>query len=105
MKTNKLLKHRVVARTLDFKELEELKVFSWAAKRYLVVAGYSDFLRRQLVLFRPDGRMVIAPFDMFQPSGTSNPNFYDLEIIDYGNTIKLGKYEADAGAVMEHLGY
>lgn len=102
---NKLLKHRIVARTLNSKELNELKIFSLTAKRYLVIAGYSDFPRRQLVLFRADGRSVIAPFDMFKSSGTSDPNFYELEIIDYGNTIKLGKYEADAGAVMEHLGY
>lgn len=102
---NKLLKHRVVARTLNSEELKELKVFSLTAKRYLVVAGYSDFLRQQLVLFRADGRSVIASFDMFTPSGTSSPNFYELEIIDYGNTIKLGEYEACAGAVMEHLGY
>lgn len=102
---NKLLKHRIVACTLNNKELNELKVFSLTAKRYLVVAGYPDFLRQQLVLFRADGRSVIAPFDMFEPSGTFSPDFYELEIIDYGNTIKLGKYEADAGAVMEHLGY
>ena len=101
---SKLLKHRVVATSLDFSELKELKVLSWAAKRYLVVAGYSDFLRHQLVLFRPDGRMVIAPFDMFEPSGTSYPNFYKLEILDYGNTIKLGKYEASAGAILHDLG-
>lgn len=101
---SKLLKHRVVAASLDFKELKELKVLSWAAKRYLVVAGYSDFLRHQLVLFRPDGRMVIAPFDMFEPSNNSYPNFYELEIIDYGNTIKLGKYEASAGSVLYDLG-
>jgi hypothetical protein len=101
---NKLLKHRVVAASLDFKELKELKVLSWAAKRYLVVAGYSDFLRHQLVLFRPDGRSVIAPFDMFEPSKNSYPNFYELEIIDYGNTIKLGKYEASAGAILQDLG-
>jgi hypothetical protein len=102
---NKLLKHRVVVRTLEFKELNGLKALSWAAKRYLVVAGYSDFLRQQLVLFRADGRSVIAPFDMFEPSGTSSPNFYELEIIDYGNTIKLGEYEASAGSILEDLGY
>lgn len=102
---SKLLKHRIVVRALDFKELEEFKVLSWAAKRYLVVAGYSDFLRHQLVLFRPDGKRVIASFDMFKPSGTSYPNFYELEIIDYGNTIKLGKYEASAGAILQELGY
>lgn len=102
---NKLLKHRIVASCLKDKELKELAPFSPTAKRYLIVAGYSDFLRQQLVLFRADGKSVIAPFDMFKPSGTSNPNFYELEIIDYGNTIKLGEYEACAGAVMEHLGY
>jgi hypothetical protein len=102
---NKLLKHRVVARALEKKELEELKVLSWAAKRYLIVAGYADFLRQQLVLFRADGRSVITPFDMFKPSGTSSPNFYELEIIDYGNTIKLGEYEADSGTILNELGY
>lgn len=102
---SKLLKHRVVVRILKNKELEELKILSWAAKRYLVVAGYPDFLRQQLVLFRADGRSVIAPFDMFKPSGTSNPNFYELELIDYGNTIKLGEYEASAASILEDLGY
>jgi len=102
---NKLLKHRIVASALTEQEFNELAPLSWAAKRYLVIAGYSDFLPQQLVLFRSDGRNVITPFDMFKPSGTSSPNFYELEIIDCGNTIKLGKYEADAGSILENLGY
>lgn len=102
---NKLLKHRVVAQTLNSQEWKEISNPPVTLKRFLVVAGYSDFLRHQLILFRLGGVPVIVPFDMFKPSGTSNPDFSKLEIIDHGYTIKLGEYEADTCSVLEDLGY
>jgi hypothetical protein len=98
--TNKLLKHRVVGSVLATQELKEIVGLSKILKRHCVVAGYSDFLHQQLVLFRGDSQTVIVPFAKFEPSGTCSPDFNELEIIDYGNTIRLGEYEADVLTVI-----
>lgn len=97
--TNKLLKHRVVAQSLSQEEWDHIIPLRYAAKRYLVVAGYSDFTRQQLVLFREGGACIRIPFDAFKPSGTCSPDFSKLSIIDYGNTVKLGEYEVNTYSI------
>jgi hypothetical protein len=82
------------------REIFELPVFE---KHRLIVGGYPDFDSQQLVLFRGDGSNVIAPFSMFQPRAGCSPNFEDFEIIDFGNTIKLGEYEASVQAILIDL--
>jgi len=102
---NKLLKEKNVLQKLHPEEFKEVMNLTFRNKHFHIVAGYADFSRRQLILFSAHWFSVIVPFDKFEPSGTCSPDFNELEIIDYGNTIKLGEYEASAGVVMEHLGY
>lgn len=66
----------------------------------MFVGGEVDFSRRMLILLRGDGRWVEAPFSSFKPSGTSEPNFSDFEIIDHGLTIRLGTYESSSEAIL-----
>ena len=90
-------------RILKIEELKEVLALPATDKRRLITAGYVDFSLQQLVLFRGDGTSVIAPFGMFEPSGTSSPNFNELEIIDYGHTVKLGEYEASTRSILIEL--
>ncbi len=39
-------------------------------------------------------------FSRYKNSNSPNPDFDDFEIIDYGHTIRLGKYEAATEAVL-----
>jgi hypothetical protein len=86
---------------------EQLKVINGAEeveKRKLFVAGYADFDLKQLILFRGNGTSVIAPFSIFKPSGTGlAPDFTNLEIIDWGQTVKLGEYEASTTGILYDL--
>jgi len=51
-----------------------------------------------------DGLRVEIPFSWFTASGTCAPNFDDMGIDDGGQTIRLGRYEADVDlAVREHM--
>jgi hypothetical protein len=88
---------------LKIEELQEVLALPTADKRRLITAGYADFSLRQLVLFRGDGTSVIAPFGMFEPSGTTAPDFNELEFIDYGHTVKLGDYEASTRSILIDL--
>lgn len=89
-----------MATALTDQEFTELVPLSWAAKRYLVIAGYSDYLRQQLVLFRSDGKCITVSFDELKPSGTSSPDFDKLSIVDYGHTVKLGEYEVNTYSII-----
>lgn len=58
-----------------------------------------------LLVVSTDGDQVEIPFSWFKANGKDAPNFGDVEIIDDGQTIRLGKYEADADfAIEEHTG-
>lgn len=57
---------------------------------------------RTLLIQRGDGSLIKAPFDIFEPTGNGIiPSFLDFEIIDYGQTLRLGLYEAAFDAVIE----
>ena len=64
--------------------------------------GASVFERdRLLVLTRGDLSHVAVPFDWFEPSGdTTRPDFSDAQVIDWGQTLRLGKYEAAMDAIL-----
>lgn len=54
-----------------------------------------------MVLIRGDLTSLVVPFSWFvaRPNGPK-PDFADFEVIDSGQTIKLGGYEAAADAVL-----
>jgi hypothetical protein len=84
-------------------QLLELQQLTADEKRRYIQAGYADFTLQQLVLFRADGTSVIAPFAMFEPTPNETPDFHDLEIIDYGQAVRLGSYEASARSILIDL--
>jgi hypothetical protein len=88
---------------LDYEGLLEIQRISGEEKRRYIQAGYADFTFQHLVLFRGDGTSVIAPFSMFEPTPNETPDFHDLEIIDYGQTVRLGKYEASTRSILIDL--
>lgn len=44
-----------------------------------------------------------VPLSSFQPSGTISPDFDNIDIIDGGNTLKLGDYEAASDCIIEEV--
>ncbi|MBN1960717.1 MAG: hypothetical protein JW841_07200 [Deltaproteobacteria bacterium] len=70
----------------------------------LFIGGRVDAKDKVITLYRGDMSRLVAPFSLFSnSSGHSKPNFTDFEIIDYGQTIKLGNYEASADAILFEL--
>jgi hypothetical protein len=84
-------------------ELTEIKEVPPNERKGMVVAGFADFLLKELVLFDANDKRHCAPFSMFKPSGDAYPDFDALEIKDYGHTIKLGKYEAASWAILYYV--
>jgi hypothetical protein len=84
-------------------ELLELQQLTAEEKRRYFQAGYADFTLQQLVLFRADGTSVIAPFAMFEATPIETPDFHDVEIIDYGQTVRLGGYAASTRSILRDL--
>jgi hypothetical protein len=41
-----------------------------------------------------------VPLSMFRPSGKATPDPSDFAVEDYGHTVRLGKYEAAADAIL-----
>lgn len=88
---------------LSLDELLEVFQLSPIEKSRLIIGGYADYVSHHLILFRGDGTNVIAPFDMFKPSGTHKPNFHDYEFMDFGNTVRLGSYLASTRSILFDL--
>src|ERR1700736_2660499 len=86
-------------RTLPPGELAE--VLADERRGDLFIAGYADEHNGTLTLVRGDLRRLSVPLSMFRPSGTgTGPDPDRLEFTDYGNTVRLGDYEAAADAIL-----
>ncbi|HEU0079659.1 MAG TPA: helix-turn-helix transcriptional regulator [Longimicrobiaceae bacterium] len=92
--------------TLDrvnrFLPMQELAVVMGSPERNdLFIAGVVDPVDRVVVLYRGNLDRLIVPFAWFT-SGKSlvEPDFEDFAPADYGNTIRLGSYEASADAIL-----
>jgi hypothetical protein len=67
----------------------------------LFIGGYADLQNQALTLVRGDLRRLSVPVSMFQPSGAGDiPDPSRLGFSDYGNTVRLGAYEAAADAIL-----
>jgi len=57
-----------------------------------------------VVLYRGDGSSITVPKSWFRPSANGiEPDFNDAEIIDWGNTVRFGRYEAASDAILYDL--
>lgn len=62
----------------------------------MVVNGTSE----TLLLVMGDLKSIEVPLSVFKPNAVSAPDFSHPEIIDYGQTLKFGWYEASTEAVL-----
>ena len=86
-------------RFLPLAELAE--VLADERRSELFIGGYADAHNQTLTLVRGDLRRLSVPTSIFVSSGTGdNPDPFRLEFTDYGNTVRLGDYEAAADAIL-----
>ena len=84
-------------RLLPQKEL--LAVLAAKNRNDLFVGGAVQ--AKTIVLYRGNLQSVTVPLAWFAPSGSGvRPNFSRFSIIDFGQTVKLGKYEAATDAIL-----
>ena len=68
--------------------------------RDVFIGGSVDPVSETLTLTRGDLDTVVVPLSMFRPSGKATPDPSDFAVEDYGHTVRLGKYEAAADAIL-----
>ena len=82
--------------------VEELKEALAAPNRdELFVGGVIDSTSKLIVLFRGTLDPVVVPFAWFNRRNPNpGPDFNDFEITDYGQTVRLGEYEATTDVIL-----
>lgn len=58
-----------------------------------------DFALDEVNVLLCDYSVRVIPFGWFKPSGTATPDFNDIHIDDYGQTIDLGGYSVATDAI------
>ena len=87
------------AELLDLNELWE--VLDSPDKRDLIVGGVPDAEDRALILYRGDFTSMIVPFDWFEPRPEAGaPDWAKFQVTDYGQTLRMGEYEAASDAIL-----
>jgi hypothetical protein len=86
-------------RLLPSMELREAMGDEHAAD--LIIGGVVDPDDRRLILYRGNLDRLVVPFDWFRSSAKGpRPDFNAFSVIDSGQTIKLGDYEAATDAML-----
>jgi DNA-binding Xre family transcriptional regulator len=82
--------------------MQELAVAMRSAERGdLFISGTVDSVDRVLILYRGNLDRLIVPFSWFTShESLVQPDFNDFAPTDFGNTIRLGSYEASADAIL-----
>ena len=69
-------------------------------KRYLFIGGTVDSENGMITFWRGDLTSLAVPFSAFPPSDDGiEANFNAFSVADYGQTVRLGEYEAAADAL------
>jgi DNA-binding Xre family transcriptional regulator len=70
----------------------------------LFIGGFVNKATRTITFWRGNLESLTVPFSAFEKSGAgADPNFDALEVIDCGQTVRLGNYEAAVDAILyEH---
>jgi hypothetical protein len=94
--------HTVYGAAESFLPREELaEVLLDDRKGDLVIGGIVDHSTKKLILWRGSLEPLPIPFAAFTPSGEGvSPDFEQFRVIDYGQTIQLGRYEAATDALL-----
>jgi DNA-binding Xre family transcriptional regulator len=84
-------------------QLAEVLAMPKEQVRDLFIGGSADTQSNTLALVRGDFSRVCVPLSIFQPSGTSKPDFRRFGVDDYGQTVRLGNYEAGTDFILYAL--
>jgi hypothetical protein len=86
-------------KTLPYEELAE--VLAAENRGDLFVGAFVDTTAATLTLYRGDFEALSVPLSIFRPqAGGPAPDPDRLEVTDYGQTVRLGEYEAAADAIL-----
>jgi DNA-binding XRE family transcriptional regulator len=67
----------------------------------LFIGGAVDKASESITLWRGDLSSLVVPFLSFPPSGDGiKPDFDEFSVTDYGQTVRLGKYEAASDVIL-----
>lgn len=89
---------RMGLRLLDTDELVE--VISAANRDELFVGGAVNPLEEVVVFYRGSLDRLAVPFHWFERSSDAKPDFADFRVIDHGQTVRFGGFEAATDAVL-----
>ena len=90
-------------KTLPPDQLAEVLSAPKERARDLFIGGLVDPQSKTLALVRGDLSRLVVPFSIFRASGNAKPDFGRFDVDDYGQTIRLGNYEAGADFVLYAL--
>jgi hypothetical protein len=77
------------------------EVLSTPERADYFIGGTSAPASRVLLLFRGDFEPLVVPYSWFKARpGGPRPDFEDFEVIDSGQTLRLGEYEAATDAIL-----
>jgi len=87
------------AELLELNDL--LEVVDSHKRRDLFIGGTVDPDDQALVLYRGDFTSLLVPFAWFEPRPVAGPpDWTKFEITDFGQTLRMGDYEAAADAIL-----
>jgi DNA-binding Xre family transcriptional regulator len=86
----------------DFISADELaEVLESENRENLLIGGFVNHSAKTVTLWRGDLESLTVPFSAFEASGDGTaPDFNSFSVIDSGQTIKLGDYEAAVDALL-----
>ena len=80
---------------------ELMNALSAANRAELIIGGAASDADDALILYRGDLERIVVPFNWFTVGPASRkPNFAKLAIVDGGQTVRLGDYEAAVDAIL-----
>jgi hypothetical protein len=84
---------------LPAEELSE--VLASSNFRDLFIGGVADHQDKVVVLYKGDFTRTLVPFLWFKKGPESpNPDFNEFSVVDFGQTVRLGAYEAASEAIL-----
>lgn len=87
------------AEMLELSDL--LHVVNSFNRQGLFIAGVVDPDDQVLILYRGDFTSLVVPFAWFEPRPTvGSPEWTRFEVTDFGQTLRMGDYEAAADAIL-----
>jgi Helix-turn-helix len=66
----------------------------------LFIGGVVDTDDKALVLYRGNLDRLVVPLDWFKPRPKARPDFDAFAVVDHGQTVQLGEYEAAGEAIL-----